>query len=71
MPVDALAWLAAASALLIGAVLGVFTRRDRLWLPMSALGLGLLGVLVGVGWHVWQPARTTCGSVGAAGRRTR
>ena len=56
MPVDALAWLAAASALLIGAVLGVFTRRDRLWLPMSALGLGLLGVLVGVGWHVWQPA---------------
>jgi hypothetical protein len=56
MPVDALAWLAAASALLIGAVLGVFTRRERLWLPMSALGLGLLGVLVGVGWRVWQPA---------------
>ena len=29
-----LAWLAAAVILLIGALLGVFTRRDRLWLPL-------------------------------------
>ena len=56
MPADALAWLAAAVILLIGALLGVFTRRDRLWLPLAALAAGLLGVLIGVGSHAWRPA---------------
>ena len=56
MPVDVLAWLAASIILLIGALLGVLTRRDRLWLPLTALGAGLLGVLIGVGWQAWQPA---------------
>ena len=56
MPADVLAWLAAAVILLIGALLGVFTRRDRLWLPLTALAAGLLGVLIGVGSHAWQPA---------------
>ena len=37
MRLMSLAWLAAAIILLIGAVLGVFTRRDRLWLPLAAL----------------------------------
>jgi hypothetical protein len=56
MPADALAWLAAAVILLIGTLLGVFTRRDRLWLPLAALAAGLLGVLIGVGSHAWRPA---------------
>ena len=56
MPVDVLAWLAAAVILLIGALLGVLTRRDRLWLPLAALAAGLLGVLIGVGSHAWRPA---------------
>ena len=50
-----LAWLFAALALLIGAMLGLLTRRDRLWLPLAALGAGLIGVLAGVGWHAWKP----------------
>jgi hypothetical protein len=52
MPLDAVAWLAAASVLLLGALLGLLTRRDRLWLPLVSLAAGLLGILVGVGWHV-------------------
>jgi len=56
MPADVLAWLAAGIILLIGALLGVFTRRDRLWLPLIALAAGLLGVLIGVGSHAWRPA---------------
>ena len=36
MPLDVLAWLIAAVALLIGGVLGLLTRRDRLWLPLTA-----------------------------------
>ena len=56
MPADALAWLAAAVILLIGALLGVLTRRNRLWLPLTALAAGLLGVLIGVGSHAWLPA---------------
>jgi hypothetical protein len=55
MPLDTLAWLASAVVLLIGALLGVLTRRDRLWLPLVALGVGLIGVLVGVGWHAQRP----------------
>ena len=56
MPADVLAWLAAAIILLIGALLGVFTCQDRLWLPLTALAAGLLGVLIGVGSHAWRPA---------------
>jgi hypothetical protein len=56
MRVDLLAWLAAAIILLIGAVLGVLTHRDRLWLPLAALAAGLVGVLIGVGSHAWQPS---------------
>ena len=56
MRVDLLAWLAAAIILLIGAVLGVLTRRDRLWLPLAALAAGLVGVLIGVGSHAGQPS---------------
>jgi hypothetical protein len=56
MPVDVLAWLAAAIVLLIGALLGVLIRRNRLWLPLAALGAGLVAVLVGLGSHVWQSA---------------
>jgi hypothetical protein len=56
MPVDALAWLATTVLLLIGALLGVLTRRDRLRLPLIALAAGLLGVLIGVGSHAWRPA---------------
>ncbi len=59
MPLDALAWLASAVVLLIGGLLGLLTRRDRLWLPLTALGAGLIGVLVGVGWHAWQSAAPT------------
>jgi hypothetical protein len=55
MQVDELAWLAAAFILLIGALLGVVTRRERLWLPMTALGAGLVAVLIGLAWHVWRP----------------
>lgn len=55
MQVDALAWLAAALILLTGALLGVVTRRDRLWLPLAALGAGLVGVLIGLAWHLWRP----------------
>ena len=40
-------------------LLGVLTRRDRLWLPLTALGAGLVGVLIGVGSHAWQPAEPT------------
>ena len=56
MPADVLAWLAAAVILLMGALLCVFTRRDRLWPPLTALAVGLLGVLIGVGSHAWRPA---------------
>jgi hypothetical protein len=56
MQADAVAWLVAAIILLIGALLGVLTRRDRLWLPLTALAAGLLGVLIGVGSHAWWPA---------------
>jgi hypothetical protein len=55
MPLDALVWLASAGVLLIGGLLALLTRRERLWLPLTALGAGLLGVLLGVGWHAWQP----------------
>ena len=56
MQADALAWLAAAIILLIGALVGVLTRRNRLWLPLAALAAGLVAVLIGVGSHVWRPA---------------
>ena len=56
MQADAVAWLVAAIVLLIGALLGVLTRRDRLWLPLTALAAGLVGVLIGVGSHAWWPA---------------
>ena len=54
MPLDAVTWLVSAVVLLIGALLGLLTRRDRLWLPLGALGAGLIGILVGVSWHAWQ-----------------
>jgi hypothetical protein len=54
MRVDVVSWLAAAIILLFGALLGVLTRRDRLWLPLAALAAGLVGVLIGVGSHAWQ-----------------
>ena len=63
MQADALAWLVAAIILLIGALLGVFTRRDRLWLPLTALASGLLGVLIGVGSHAWRPAEPSAEAV--------
>ena len=53
MPVDVIAWVAAALILLIGGVLGMLTRRDRLWLPLAALAAGLIGILVGLGWQAW------------------
>jgi hypothetical protein len=56
MQVDVLAWLAAAIILLIGSLIGVRTRRDRLWLPLAALVAGLIGVLIGVASHAWQPS---------------
>jgi hypothetical protein len=56
MQVDVLAWLAAAIILLIGALLGVLTRRNRFWLPLAALAAGLVGVLIGVASHAWQPS---------------
>jgi hypothetical protein len=63
MPLDALAWLASAIILLIGGLLGLLTRRDRLWLPVTALGAGLIGVLVGMGWHAWKPAASIAGAL--------
>jgi hypothetical protein len=63
MQADALAWLVAAIVLLIGALLGVFTRRDRLWLPLTALAAGLLSVLIGVGSHAWRPAEPSAEAV--------
>jgi hypothetical protein len=57
MPVDAIAWLAAAVVLLIGALLSLLVGRDRLWLPLAALGAALLGILIGVAWHAWRPAQ--------------
>ena len=59
MPLDAMAWLASAVVLSIGGLLSLLTRRDRLWLPLTALGAGLVGVLVGVGWHAWQSTEST------------
>ena len=59
MPADALAWLGAAIVLLTGALLGAFTRRDRLWLPLAALGAGLVGVLIGLTSHAWRPAEAS------------
>jgi hypothetical protein len=59
MPADALAWLVAAIVLLIGALLGVFTRHNRLWLPLAALGAGLVGVLIGLASRAGRPAEAS------------
>ena len=53
MGVDVQAWLIAAVALLVGGVLSLLTRRDRLWLPLAALAAGLIGIVAGIGWRGW------------------
>lgn len=53
MSVELLTWLTAGIFLLVGGVLGLLTRRNRLWLPMATLAAGLLGVLAGLGWRAW------------------
>ena len=53
MGVDVQAWLIAAIALLVGGVLSLLTRRDRLWLPLTALAAGLIGIVAGLGWRGW------------------
>ena len=51
MGVDVQAWLIAAVVLLVGGVLSLLTRRDRLWLPLAALAAGLIGIVAGLGWR--------------------
>jgi hypothetical protein len=63
---EALAWSFAAVATLTGGALAMVTRRDRLWLPLVALGAGLIGIVAGLGWRAWAAAAWSAANIAEA-----